>query len=190
MDPSIHPSIHPSIFILLCITVRIIHLQRVQLLAVPFSKSISFGPEDVFDLASIIADKNGQDVADDLYSGRATSGGKAYLLLKNDEVSPSASLGKRKSIHDDANNDNADNADNADGVKRTRRHCRLPKLVSMFASRACRSAVMIGTALRPTAMQSIVQQLGGLEQPWNCPHGRPTIRHLIDFSSLKSNTLS
>lgn len=61
---------------------------------------------------------------------------------------------------------------------------RLPKLRDMFASRACRSAVMIGTALEQHKMRTIVAQLAELEQPWNCPHGRPTLRHLIDLTSL------
>ena len=26
---------------------------------------------------------------------------------------------------------------------------------------------------------------GTLQQPWNCPHGRPTMRHLVDTSSAK-----
>jgi len=63
-------------------------------------------------------------------------------------------------------------------------HARLPKLRDMFASRACRGAVMIGTALEPQRMRTIVSNLAGLDQPWNCPHGRPTLRHLIDLSSL------
>eukprot|EP00967_Tisochrysis_lutea_P139406 scaffold253263_cov30-Tisochrysis_lutea.AAC.4 len=61
---------------------------------------------------------------------------------------------------------------------------RLPKLRDMFASRACRSAVMIGTALDAHKMRTIVAQLSELDQPWNCPHGRPTLRHLIDLSTL------
>ncbi|ETW10069.1 hypothetical protein H310_00455 [Aphanomyces invadans] len=59
---------------------------------------------------------------------------------------------------------------------------RLPKTLAMFASRACRSAVMIGTALKRDEMQKILLQLAELEQPWNCPHGRPTMRHLVDLS--------
>jgi DNA mismatch repair protein PMS2 len=47
----------------------------------------------------------------------------------------------------------------------------LPKLASVYASRACRGAVMIGTPLSITQMQRIVKQMGGMEQPWNCPHG-------------------
>ncbi|ETV87569.1 hypothetical protein, variant [Aphanomyces astaci] len=63
---------------------------------------------------------------------------------------------------------------------------RLPKTLAMFASRACRSAVMIGTALKREDMQKIVVQLAELEQPWNCPHGRPTMRHLVDLSSTSA----
>eukprot|EP00981_Chlorochromonas_danica_P001198 scaffold262_cov164-Ochromonas_danica.AAC.22 len=59
---------------------------------------------------------------------------------------------------------------------------RLPKLLALYASRACRSAVMIGKALREAEMVRIVRQLEGLDQPWNCPHGRPTLRHLADLS--------
>ena len=44
-------------------------------------------------------------------------------------------------------------------------HCRLPKLRSMFAMRACRSAVMIGTALDAPKMLSVVRHLATLEQP-------------------------
>lgn len=71
---------------------------------------------------------------------------------------------------------------------------RLPKVTAMFASRACRSSIMIGTALHKEEMQKvrtltgyptffadpanstpvfrqIVRNLSGLDQPWNCPHG-------------------
>jgi DNA mismatch repair ATPase MutL len=63
---------------------------------------------------------------------------------------------------------------------------RLPKLVAMFASRACRSSVMIGTALTTAEMRGIVNRLDSIEQPWNCPHGRPTVRHLVDVHVVKS----
>ena len=62
--------------------------------------------------------------------------------------------------------------------------CRLPKLRSMFAMRACRSAVMIGTALDAPKMRALVAQLADLDQPWNCPHGRPTLRHLADLRAF------
>ncbi|KAL6758950.1 hypothetical protein V8C86DRAFT_1402821 [Haematococcus lacustris] len=48
----------------------------------------------------------------------------------------------------------------------------------MLASRACRSSIMIGTALDRRAMRSVLDNLAGLAAPWNCPHGRPTMRHV------------
>ncbi|CAJ0593653.1 unnamed protein product [Cylicocyclus nassatus] len=58
------------------------------------------------------------------------------------------------------------------------------KLRRIFASRACRKSVMIGTALTTTQMKTIVNHLGTLDQPWNCPHGRPTLRHLVDLNTI------
>src|SRR5262249_29142451 len=48
----------------------------------------------------------------------------------------------------------------------------------MCAMRACRSSVMIGRALTAYQMQRLVRHMGELDKPWNCPHGRPTMRHL------------
>ncbi|ORC92294.1 mismatch repair protein PMS1 [Trypanosoma theileri] len=53
-----------------------------------------------------------------------------------------------------------------------------------MATKACRSSIMIGTVLSEKTMRSIVSRLGELEQPWNCPHGRPTLRHVGCISSL------
>lgn len=50
------------------------------------------------------------------------------------------------------------------------------KVYQMLASRACRSSVMIGDTLDIKKMSSMVSNLANLESPWNCPHGRPTIR--------------
>lgn len=52
------------------------------------------------------------------------------------------------------------------------------KIRTIFASKACRKSVMFGASLPEAKMQEIIQNMGHLEQPWNCPHGRPTIRHL------------
>ncbi|KAK1354183.1 hypothetical protein POM88_047439 [Heracleum sosnowskyi] len=59
-----------------------------------------------------------------------------------------------------------------------------PRVRAMLASRACRSSVMIGASLSRIEMQKIIKYLADLKSPWNCPHGRPTIRHLIDLTSL------
>lgn len=62
---------------------------------------------------------------------------------------------------------------------------RCSKARAMFASRACRKSVMIGTALNQRQMSTVVRHMGTIEQPWNCPHGRPTMRHLACLQSLR-----
>lgn len=64
---------------------------------------------------------------------------------------------------------------------------RVPKTIAMFASRACRNSVMIGTALSQTEMEKIVRRLGDLTSPWNCPHGRPTIRSVATLGRVFCN---
>ncbi|PLW30354.1 hypothetical protein PCASD_16108 [Puccinia coronata f. sp. avenae] len=48
----------------------------------------------------------------------------------------------------------------------------------MMASRACRMSTMIGDGLTAKQMSRIVKQMGTMDQPWACPHGRPTMRWL------------
>jgi DNA mismatch repair protein PMS2 len=64
---------------------------------------------------------------------------------------------------------------------------RLPKTIAMFASRACRTSIMIGKALSEKEMEKIVRRLSDLEQPYTCPHGRPTIRHAAGLQGLVAN---
>lgn len=52
------------------------------------------------------------------------------------------------------------------------------KVRRMFAMRACRSSVMIGKTLTPKQMGVLVRHMGEIDKPWNCPHGRPTMRHV------------
>ncbi|RKP24269.1 histidine kinase-like ATPase [Syncephalis pseudoplumigaleata] len=62
------------------------------------------------------------------------------------------------------------------------RTLRPSRFLAQCASKACRTAVMIGDPLSKPQMERIVRQLGELHHPWNCPHGRPTMRHLADMS--------
>ncbi|POS87904.1 hypothetical protein EPUL_000250 [Erysiphe pulchra] len=55
------------------------------------------------------------------------------------------------------------------------------KVRKMFAMRACRSSIMIGKTLTQKQMKKVVVNLGELDKPWNCPHGRPTMRHLCSL---------
>jgi DNA mismatch repair protein PMS2 len=52
------------------------------------------------------------------------------------------------------------------------------KVYAMLASRACRQSIMIGRDLDHKTMRKVVTNLTTLESPWNCPHGRPTLRFL------------
>lgn len=136
--------------------------QRVSMLTMPFSKGTQFGVNDVLELASLLSGEG--DEADGFYEGRIN---KNYISLRNERVGPSSQMPLSSS-----------------SASSTTPPVLLPKVMTMFASRACRSAVMIGTALSLTEMRSIVQQMVVVEQPWNCPHGRPTMRHLFDYDAL------
>ncbi|KAI5302151.1 hypothetical protein KEM56_000988, partial [Ascosphaera pollenicola] len=57
------------------------------------------------------------------------------------------------------------------------------KVRKMFAMRACRSSIMIGRPLSQKQMETVVQHMGTIDKPWNCPHGRPTMRHLITLNN-------
>lgn len=97
------------------------------------------------------------------FSSDATSSriSKDYLTLKNDNLHGSDALAVSSNVN------------------------YIPKLTTLFASRACRQAVMIGTSLNQGQMFSIIKKLEGLHQPWNCPHGRPTVRHLCELTFSK-----
>ncbi|KLO10376.1 hypothetical protein SCHPADRAFT_832663 [Schizopora paradoxa] len=70
---------------------------------------------------------------------------------------------------------------NTETPSKPRRMVRCSKARAMFASRACRKSVMIGKALTKQQMTSVVRHMGTMDQPWNCPHGRPTMRHLVSL---------
>ena len=57
------------------------------------------------------------------------------------------------------------------------------KVQRMLAMRACRSSIMVGRTLTTKQMLKVVRHMGEMEKPWNCPHGRPTMRHLAGLGS-------
>ena len=67
--------------------------------------------------------------------------------------------------------------------------CRPSRVRKMFASRACRMSIMVGTALNQAQMKKVICHMGEIEHPWNCPHGRPTMRHLINLNMLPASHL-
>ncbi|KAH8921154.1 hypothetical protein BT69DRAFT_1308868 [Atractiella rhizophila] len=60
------------------------------------------------------------------------------------------------------------------------------KMRRMFASRACRMSIMIGTTLKKTSMKKVVSNMGTMDQPWSCPHGRPTMRWLASLQDERT----
>ena len=163
---------------------------RVKINAVPFSKSVQFGKEDVLELSSML-DQSGDD---SVYVSK--------LMLTNDHVvgaaaaAAAASTAASSSGSSSSSSGSSSSSSTIDISKKatitmpttTTSRIKLPKLVSMFASRACRSAVMIGTALQSKEMKSIVMKLADIDQPWNCPHGRPTMKHLYDLETPTTAT--
>lgn len=57
------------------------------------------------------------------------------------------------------------------------------KVQRMLAMRACRSSIMVGKTLTMRDMGKVVKHMGEMEKPWNCPHGRPTMRHLAGLGA-------
>ena len=151
--------------------------RKIKVLAMPFSKSIMFDTADIHELASLLSEDNS-------YDGVNTNSYMSKLLVKNQILQQTG--GSRKltdeSVSDQNNSNEKSNVQPFNPI-------RLPKLAAMFASRACRSAIMIGTALNQNQMKSIVTNLEIIEQPWNCPHGRPTMRHLVDFKQIYQKRL-
>ena len=42
---------------------------------------------------------------------------------------------------------------------------------------------MVGKKLTHKQMEKVVRHMGELDKPWNCPHGRPTMRHLFGLGN-------
>jgi DNA mismatch repair protein MutL len=53
-------------------------------------------------------------------------------------------------------------------------------LDALAASMACRSAIKMHEPLSADKMESLVSELFSTGQPYNCPHGRPTILKMND----------
>lgn len=137
---------------------------RLALTALPHSgtqegrKAVQFGKDDVHALCAMLTSEEG-------YSHDGGTGVDGSGMYGNNAVRRHAGVSQSQ--------------DKADRVI-----ARLPKAVAMFASRACRGSIMIGTALSQKEMEAVVKRLADLGQPWNCPHGRPTMRHVKDLTEI------
>ncbi|UKK01200.2 DNA mismatch repair protein [Theileria orientalis] len=60
------------------------------------------------------------------------------------------------------------------------------KVWNILATRACKSSIRLGDPLSIVQMKTIIKNLSLLIHPWNCPHGRPSIKCLISHNQLDS----
>lgn len=137
---------------------------RIRVTTLPIYQSVQFSLKDIHDLASLI------DSIDGIFSDGG--GGKDETSHSSENPIPNLVIKNCKVML------------SADGRLNARKLICLPRLLSVLASKACRSSVMIGTHLKYQEMRHIVDNLGTIEQPWNCPHGRPTMRHLACLETL------
>ena len=131
--------------------------------SVPFSKGTTFGVADVQELIGMLDDG-------------------AYAAPARTQLSVGLSSGKAAEPRRNENengNENENELPAADVLRPSR-------VRAMLAMRACRSSIMIGTALDARRMRAVLRNLATLKAPWNCPHGRPTMRHVADLAKLRA----
>nr|XP_021507441.1 mismatch repair endonuclease PMS2 [Meriones unguiculatus] len=61
------------------------------------------------------------------------------------------------------------------------------RLITPNSPLLSRTQVMIGTALNTGEMKKLVAHMGEMDHPWNCPHGRPTMRHIANLDVLSQD---
>jgi len=150
---------------------------RLSLTALPHSgsggdgkKAVQFGPEDVGALCAMLGAEGGRSVS---YGAGTGTGADGSGMYGNNAVRRYA--GDLSALTQ---------GEGGDGGGQGAAIARLPKAVAMFASRACRHSIMIGKALSKGQMESVVRKMLAVEQPWNCPHGRPTMKHVSNMLSV------
>ena len=140
--------------------------RRLSLTALPHSgaqegrKAVQFGKEDVSMLCEILS-------TDEAHIGTQQDGG-----IGTDGSGMYGNNAVRRFV-------SSQESDRSDNII-----ARLPKAIAMFASRACRSSIMIGKALSSKEMENVVRRLQEIEQPWTCAHGRPTMRHVASMKQI------
>ena len=54
-------------------------------------------------------------------------------------------------------------------------------VLKYIATKACRMSIMIGVTLDKNRMEQVLSDMSKILSPWNCPHGRPTMRLLHEL---------
>ena len=56
-------------------------------------------------------------------------------------------------------------------------------VLKYIATKACRMSIMIGESLDKSRMEQVLSDMSKILSPWNCPHGRPTMRLLYELDN-------
>ena len=148
---------------------------RFSLTAIPHSgsggdgkKAVQFGKDDVVALCSILGADDFSDCDPEWKGGESGKYGnnavRRYGTGQSFPIPPSQQF--------------------STGGISGQKLARLPKAIAMFASRACRSSIMIGDPLSINQMEALVRKMRNVDNPWDCAHGRPTVRHVKDLRSI------
>ena len=132
--------------------------RRATLLALPTSREATFSPRDLDELLALLAEAQPASVAPPP-PPPTTDPSTAW---RDSSLPPSPSAPPHTS---------------AAAAAAAAPVVRPSKVRRLLAMRACRSSVMIGRSLTRGQMARLVRHMGTMERPWNCPHGRPTMRH-------------
>ncbi|KAL3779588.1 hypothetical protein ACHAW5_005421 [Stephanodiscus triporus] len=142
---------------------------RLSLTALPYSgsggdgkKAVQFGKEDVGALCAMLG-ADGTSSSDGYLAGFDT-GVQGSVIAGVNAVRRYAGMSSQGGAR-------------SDGIVGSS-IVRLPKAIAMFANRACRGSIMIGTALSEKEQMDILNKLDKTDVPWNCAHGRPTMSHI------------
>ncbi|CAD7965856.1 unnamed protein product [Amoebophrya sp. A25] len=171
--------------------------ERCSALALPSTKGLLFGEKDIEDLINVIDEDNMCADIDRTRNDRRNGGVDSFVCedVGTDElesVTATALVAASSVMLGTVSSSNPSRGitdPGPGGLLNIYSHRsywgavsnipRPKKVWQLLASRACRSAIMIGKSLTIKEMENIVAQLAALAQPWNCPHGRPTLRHLV-----------
>ena len=136
--------------------------RRAMLHALPMSREATFSPRDLEELLALLGDSQTTSLAGTDYATAAPShSGHGSALPASSTAAAGSAV--------------------ADGPI-----VRPSKVRRLLAMRACRSSVMIGRTLTRGQMARLVRNMGTIERPWNCPHGRPTMRHVAGLDGWAS----
>ncbi|KAG0304576.1 Mismatch repair endonuclease pms2 [Dissophora globulifera] len=148
---------------------------RLKLVTLPVSEKVVFDLQDFEELVFML-------------SQQTTLPDASVDASSSDQEGRNDHQGDQHPHHDHVhctdgnNNSSKSQKSNGGGAEKM---VRCSKVRALFASRACRRSVMIGHVLNHSQMKTIVRHMGEIDQPWNCPHGRPTMRHLLDLTELE-----